>query len=112
MTGITGRNSDSVRLSRYNGAMNKNAEQLLAEALRVAKLNGSFFPATIGAKIGLTKAESEVAARNLSNAGILVLGFDCSANFSPDYRKMHAPARPGLDKKKRRTRPAMAAGAR
>ena len=111
MTGITGRNSDSVTPTRYNSVMTKNAEQLLAEALRVAKLSGSFFPETIGGKIGLTKAEAEAAARQLSNAGILVLGFDCSANFSPDYRKMHAPPRHDADKKKRRNRP-VTAGAR
>lgn len=114
LTGISGPYSDCGPPIRYNGLMHKNAEQLLAAALRVIPLNGSFAPETIGAKVGLTKAEAEAAARQLSNAGILVLGFDCSANFSPDYRKMHAPPRPEAVKKakKRRTRTAVAVGAK
>ena len=64
----------------------------MAEALRVAKLDGSFSPAELGAKIGLKKPAAEAAARELSNAGVLVLGFDCSAYFSPDFRKARAKA--------------------
>jgi hypothetical protein len=72
--------------------MTNEATQLMAEALRVAKLDGSFSPAELGAKIGLKKPQAEAAARELSNAGVLVLGFDCSANFSPDFRKVRAKA--------------------
>ena len=72
--------------------MTNEATQLMAEALRVAKIDGSFSPAELGAKIGIKKAQAEAAARELSNAGVLVLGFDCSANFSPDFRKARAKA--------------------
>jgi hypothetical protein len=41
----------------------------------------------------LNRAQAESAARSLSNAGVLTLGFDCSAHFTPDFRKMHAPAK-------------------
>jgi hypothetical protein len=71
--------------------MTKEASQLMAEALRVVTLNGSFSPSEIGARIGLHKLQAESAARSLSNAGVLVLGFDCAAHFSPDYRKAHMP---------------------
>ena len=70
--------------------MTKEANQLMAEALRVVKLNGSFSPAEIGNRIGLEKLQAEAAARSLSNAGVLVLGFDCAAHFSPDFRKANA----------------------
>jgi hypothetical protein len=80
----------------------------MAEALRVAKLDGSFSPAELGAKIGLKKPAAEAAARELSNAGVLVLGFDCSANFSPDYRKARAKA----EAKAGRTAPGRNAGSR
>jgi hypothetical protein len=86
--------------------MTNEATQLMAEALRVAKLDGSFSPAELGAKIGLKKPQAEAAARELSNAGVLVLGFDCSANFSPDYRKARAKA----DAKAGRTAPGRTAG--
>ena len=72
--------------------MTNEANLLMAEALRVAKLDGSFSPAELGVKIGLRKPQAEAAARELSNAGVLVLGFDCSANFSPDFRKARAKA--------------------
>ena len=77
--------------------MTNDASQLMAEALRVAKLDGSFSPAELGAKIGLRPAQAEAAARELSNAGVLVLGFDFDASFSPDFRRVqaraqHAPA--------------------
>ncbi len=72
--------------------MTNEASQLMAEALRVAKLDGSFSPAELGAKIGLRKPQAEAAARELSNAGVLILGFDFSASFSPDYRRFRAKA--------------------
>jgi hypothetical protein len=71
--------------------MTNEATQLMGEALKRIKLNGSFSPEKIGAKIGLSKSQSEVAARSLSNAGVLVLGFDCAAHFSPDFRKARTP---------------------
>lgn len=71
--------------------MTKEAAQLMAEALKTVKLNHGFCPVRVGAKAGLTKPQAETAARALSNAGILVLGFDFSAEFSSDYRKAHAP---------------------
>jgi hypothetical protein len=88
--------------------MTNEATQLMAEALRVAKLDGSFSPAELGAKIGLKKPQAEAAARELSNAGVLVLGFDCSANFSPDYRRARAKA----DAKAGRAGPGRNAGSR
>jgi hypothetical protein len=80
--------------------MTKEADQMLAELLRTVKLNGSFDPEEIGDGIGLTKAQSEAAARQLSNAGILVIGFDSAAQFSPDYRKAHRPVEPKVAGKK------------
>ena len=79
--------------------MTNDATQLMAEALRVAKLDGSFSPAELGAKIGLKKPQAEAAARELSNAGVLVLGFDCSASFSPDFRRFRAKAEGKADRK-------------
>jgi len=73
--------------------MTTEANRLMEEALKVAKLDGSFSPAEIGARVGLNKAQAESAARMLSNAGVLSLGFDCSANFTADFRKMRAPAK-------------------
>jgi hypothetical protein len=72
--------------------MTNEASQLMGEALKRVKLTGSFSPEKIGARIGLTKSQSEVAARSLSNAGVLVLGFDFAAHFSPDFRKANAPS--------------------
>ncbi len=69
--------------------MTSEASTLLAAALKSATLSGSFSPAELGARLGLNKFQSEAAARDLSNAGILELGFDCAANFSPEYRKAH-----------------------
>jgi len=63
----------------------------MAEAVKRATVHGSFSPAEVGARVGLTKFEAEAAARALSNAGVLVLGFDCAAHFSPEFRKAHAP---------------------
>ena len=56
-------------------------------ALKSVDLSSSFSPAEVGARIGLNKHQAESAARDLSNAGVLVLGFDCAANFSSDFRK-------------------------
>lgn len=70
--------------------MSNEAELLVAEAVKRVGLGGGFSPSEIGAKIGLTKPQAEAAARALSNAGVLVLGFDCAAHFSSDYRKLRA----------------------
>jgi hypothetical protein len=72
--------------------MTNEASQLMDEALKRVKLNGSFSPEQIGARIGLSKSQSQVAARTLSNAGVLVLGFDYAAHFSPDFRKAKTPS--------------------
>ena len=68
--------------------MTIEASQLMAEVLKCVKMNGDFMPADIGKRIGLSRAQSDVAARSLSNAGVLVIGFDNSAHYSEDYRKM------------------------
>lgn len=78
--------------------MTRESEQLLAEVLRTVKLNGSFDPAEVGEGIGLTKVQSASAARELANAGILVLGFDSAAHFSADYRKAHSKPVPKAPK--------------
>ena len=70
--------------------MTQEASTFLAAALKSATLNGSFTPADVGARIGMDKTRAEAAARWLSNAGVLVLGFDQAAHFSPEYRKAHA----------------------
>jgi hypothetical protein len=80
--------------------MTTEANRLMAEALRVAKLDGSFSPAEIGARVGLNKAQAESAARILSNQGVLSLGFDNAANFTSDFRKKHAPAKRKVAKRK------------
>ena len=59
----------------------------MAAALKAVKVTGSFCPVEVGAKAGLDRWQAEAAARALSNAGILVLGFDSAAHFSPDFRK-------------------------
>ena len=87
--------------------MTKEAAQLMAEALRVVKLSGTFSPSEIGARVGLHKMQAECAARSLSNAGVLVLGFDCAAHFSPDFRKANTPvatAKPASIKPRARSR--------
>ena len=68
--------------------MSTESDQLVAEALKRVGLGGSFSPSELGAKIGLSKPQAEAAARALSNAGVLVLGFDNAAHFSSDYRKL------------------------
>jgi hypothetical protein len=67
--------------------MTKEAEQLMAEALKRVDLHDSFSPAEIGHRVGMNRFQSEAAARLLSDAGVLVLGFDCAASFSTDFRK-------------------------
>jgi hypothetical protein len=67
--------------------MTNEATKLLETALKTATIDGSFSPAAVGAKVGLSKAQAESAARSLSNAGVLVLGFDCDAHFTSDYRR-------------------------
>ena len=68
----------------------KEATQLMEAALKRVTVTGSFSPAEIGARVGLDKVQAESAARALSNAGVLVLGFDCAAEFTPGFRKSHA----------------------
>jgi hypothetical protein len=75
--------------------MTHEASALLAAALKTATLGGSFAPADVGARVGLNKFQSQTTARDLSNAGVLVLGFDGAAEFSPKCRKAHAPAPKG-----------------
>jgi len=77
-----------LTLETYNNAMTTESTRFMAEALKRVKLNGSFEPADIGKWIGFNKTQSEVTARALSNAGVLVLGFDCAAHFSEGFRKM------------------------
>jgi hypothetical protein len=81
--------------------MSNEAEQLVAEAMKRVGLSGSFSPSEVGAKIGLTKPQAEAAARALSNAGVLVLGFDCAAHFSTDYRKLRAVKESGAARGKK-----------
>ena len=82
--------------------MTKDAEQLMAAALKAVKLNGTFSPVQIGAKIGLDRFKAEAAARWLSNAGVLELGFDCAAHFTRDFRNASAPPERKSAKKKAR----------
>ena len=72
--------------------MTAEANQLLALALKKVDLRGGFSPAELGAKVGLSRVQAEAAARLLANAGVLVLGFDQSAEFSADFRKARSPA--------------------
>jgi hypothetical protein len=70
--------------------MTTDASQLLAMALKKVDLRDGFSPAALGAKIGLTRAQAEAAARTLANQGVLVLGFDSAAEFSADFRRSRA----------------------
>jgi hypothetical protein len=79
--------------------MTKDASQLMAEALKRVTVAGNFSPAEIGARIGLNRFQSEAAARALSNAGVLVLGFDCAAYFTPEFRKANPHSARDADKK-------------
>ena len=69
------------------GGMTKEATQLMAEALKRVDLNESFSPADIGHRVGMNRFQAEAAARALSDAGVLVLGFDCAAAFTSEFRK-------------------------
>jgi hypothetical protein len=82
--------------------MTPEADRLLAVALRKVDLDDGFSPAVLGAKAGLSKLQAETAARALANAGVLVLGFDQSAEFSEDFRRMKAPPAALPPAKKRR----------
>ena len=84
--------------------MTTDATQLMAEALRIVDLSASFSPAVVGAKLGLPRSRAEAAARELSNHGVLVLGFDCAAEFSPDFRKARTRAGEKAAKPKRARR--------
>jgi hypothetical protein len=79
--------------------MSNELDQLVAEAMKRVGLGGSFSPSEVGAKIGLSKPQAEAAARALSNAGVLILGFDNAAHFSSDYRKLRAVKEAGAGKK-------------
>jgi hypothetical protein len=70
--------------------MTPEADQLLTLALKKIGLRDGFSPAELGAKAGLSPIQSQAAARALANAGVLVLGFDQSAEFSADFRKSRA----------------------
>ena len=70
--------------------MTNEAERMMTEALRRVALSDSFSPVELGHKIGMDRPQSEAAARALSNAGVLVLGFDLAAHFSTDFRKSRA----------------------
>ena len=67
--------------------MTPESNQLLAAARKHVALNGTFCPIEIGRKAGLSEPQSQLAARALANHGILTLGFDYAAAFTPDYRK-------------------------
>jgi hypothetical protein len=70
--------------------MTQEATKLMTEALKRVTASGSFSPAEIGARVGLDKLQALSAARWLSNAGVLVLGFDSAAHFSSEFRKSQA----------------------
>lgn len=83
--------------------MTNEAQKLLEQALKVVGLRGSFDPAEMGHKVGLNRMQAEAAARMLSNAGVLVLGFDMAAHFTPEYRKFRGPVEKKAEKKAART---------
>jgi len=85
--------------------MTNEAQKLLEQAIKAVGLRGSFDPAEVGHKVGLNRMQAEAAARMLSNAGVLVLGFDMAAHFTPEYRKFRGPVEKKAEKKQ-------AAGAR
>ena len=73
--------------------MTPESSLLLAEVLKCVPLTDNFCPAKIGRRIGLTKPQAYSAARILSNEGVLSLGFDFAANFTPEYRKARSTAK-------------------
>jgi hypothetical protein len=82
--------------------MTPEAEQLLAVALKKVPLRDGFSPAELGARVGLSKAQAHDAARSLANAGVLVIGFDHSAEFSDDFRRANTVAPAVTPKRKAR----------
>jgi hypothetical protein len=82
--------------------MTPEAEQLLAVALKNVSLRDGFSPAALGARVGLSRAQAENAARALANAGVLVIGFDHSAEFSDDFRRARTVSSEVAPKKKGR----------
>lgn len=79
--------------------MTNEAQKLLEQAIKSVGLRGSFDPAEMGHKVGLNRTQAESAARMLSNAGVLVLGFDLAAQFTPEYRKFRGPVEKKVQKK-------------
>ena len=70
--------------------MASDADRLLEIAMKKVGLRDGFSPEELGGKIGMNKLQAQVAARTLANAGVLVLGFDQSAEFSDDFRRSKA----------------------
>lgn len=68
--------------------MTTEASQFIAEAVKRVKMDGDFAPSEIGKRLGMSKMQSDILARSLSDAGVLVIGFDAVAHFSPEFRKM------------------------
>jgi hypothetical protein len=91
--------------------MTPEADRLLALALKKVGLRDGFSPAELGARIGLSRLQAEAAARMLANAGVLVIGFDHSAEFSDDFRRAKATPMPLAPKRKGRPRKVAAAAA-
>ena len=92
--------------------MTPEADRLLEVVLKKISLQDGFSPAELGARVGLNKLQAEAAARTLANAGVLVMGFDNSAEFSDDFRRARAALRVRPAKKKPgRARKATTAGA-
>lgn len=94
--------------------MSPEADRLLEIALKKVDLRDGFSPAELGARVGLSKLQSQMAARALADAGVLVIGFDHSAEFSDDYRRSKTPPAvvappPPRKKKGRPTKAASAA---
>jgi hypothetical protein len=89
--------------------MTPEADRLLTVALKKVALRDGFSPAELGARVGLSKLQAETAARALANAGVLVLGFDHTAEFSDDFRRAKAP--PVVLTPKKKGRPAKPAAA-
>ncbi len=79
--------------------MTNEAQKLLEHAIKLVGLRGSFDPAEMGHKVGLNRTQAESAARMLSNAGVLSLGFDLAAHFTPEYRKFRGPTEKKAEKK-------------
>ena len=90
--------------------MTPEADHLLAIALKRVALRDGFSPAELGARVGLSQSQAEAAARELANAGVLVLGFDQSAEFSDDFRRARTPPAPVTPKKKGRPAKSVSAG--